>query len=157
MQLIKHLLVGLLLTSITAFASAEERKLVYDLKLGNAERIVGYLFDDIKYNAAYYAEHGIEFKAAVVISGQAYKFFVEDIERSPYKDDPELPAIQAKFRPILEALVEDYDVEFNMCVVGMERQGLTTDLLYPFVAAEKSQPIYLTDYQTAGYAYLPLH
>jgi intracellular sulfur oxidation DsrE/DsrF family protein len=110
---------------------------------------VGYLFDDIKYNAAYYAEHGIEFRAAVVISGQAYKFFVED--------DPELPAIQAKFRPILEELVEDYGVEFNMCVVGMERQGLSTELLYPFVEAEKSQPIYLTDYQADGYGYLPLH
>ena len=157
MRAMKRLLVGLLLMSVAVLASAEERKLVYDLKLGNAERVVGYLFDDIKYNAAYYAEHGHEFKAAVVISGQAYRFFVEDIANSPYQDDPELPAIQAKFRPILEELVEDYGVEFRMCVVGMERQGLTTDLLYPFVEAEKSQPIYLTDYQADGYGYLPLH
>ena len=84
-------------------------------------------------------------------------FFVEDLENSPHKDDPELPAIQAKFRPILEELVEDYGVEFRMCVVGMERQGLTADLLYSFVEAEKSQPIYLTDYQADGYGYLPLH
>ncbi len=129
MRTMKHLLAGLLLMSVAALASAEERKLVYDLKLGNAERVVGYLFDDIKYNAAYYAEHGHDFRAAVVISGQAYRFFVEDIENSPYKDDPELPAIQAKFRPILEELVADYGVEFRMCVVGMERQGLTADLL----------------------------
>ena len=39
----------------------------------------------------------------------------------------------------------------------MERQGLTADLLYSFVEAEKSQPIYLTDYQADGYGYLPLH
>ncbi len=157
MRVIKHLLVGLLLMSVGALASAEERKLVYDLKLGNADRVVGYLFNDIKYNAAYYTEHGHDFRAAVVISGQAYKFFVEDLENSPYKDDPELPAIQAKFRPILEELVEDYGVEFRMCVVGMERQGLTANLLYSFVEAEKSQPIYLTDYQADGYGYLPLH
>lgn len=157
MQVTKHLLIGLLLTSVAALASAEERKLVYDLKLGDADRLVGYLFDDIKYNAAYYAEHGIDFRAAVVISGQAYKFFVEDLDNSPYKDEPGLAAVQAKFRPILEELVEDYGVEFNMCVVGMERQGLTADLLYSFVEAEKSQPIYLTDYQADGYAYLPLH
>ena len=157
MLTIKRLLAGLLLMSVAVAASAQERKLVYDLKLGNADRVVGYLFDDIKYNAAYYKEHGIEFRAAVVISGQAYKFFVEDIESSPYKNDPELAAIQARFRPILEELVEDYGVEFRMCVVGMERQNLTVDLLYPFVEAEKSQPIYLTDYQTEGYAYLPLH
>lgn len=157
MRVMKRLLVGLLLMSVAALASAEERKLVYDLKLGNAERIVGYLFDDIKYNAAYYTEHGHDFRAAVVISGQAYRFFVEDIDNSPYKDDPELRAIQAKFRPILEELVTDYGVEFRMCVIGMERQGLTADLLYPFVEAEKSQPIYLTDYQADGYGYLPLH
>lgn len=157
MRVIKRLLVGLLLMSVAVLASAEERKIVYDLKLGNADRVVGYLFDDIKYNAEHYAQRGIDLSVAVVISGQAYRFFVEDIENSPYKDDPELPAIQARFRPILEELVRDYGVEFNMCVVGMERQGLSTDLLYSFVEAEKSQPIYLTDYQAEGYAYLPLH
>ena len=157
MRVMTRFLVGLLLMSVAVLASAEERKLVYDLKLGNAERVVGYLFDDIKYNAAYYTEHGHDFRAAVVISGQAYRFFVEDIENSPYKDDPELRAIQAKFRPILEELVTDYGVEFRMCVIGMERQGLTADLLYSFVEAEKSQPIYLTDYQADGYGYLPLH
>ena len=41
MRVIKHLLVGLLLMSVGVLASAEERKLVYDLKLGNADRVVG--------------------------------------------------------------------------------------------------------------------
>jgi len=156
MRIIKNLLAGLLLLSIAVAASSEERKLVYDLKLGDADEIVFALFDDIKYNTAHYAQRGIDFKAAVVISGQAYKFFVEDIENSPFKDDPELAAIQQRFRPILKELVEDYGVEFNMCVIGMRRRNLTADVLYPFVDATKSQPIYLADYQAAGYAYLPL-
>ena len=157
MRIIKNLLPGLLLMSVAAMASAQERKLVYDLKLGDADQIVSALLNDIKYNAAHYEERGIDFQAAVVISGQAYRFFVEDIENSPFKDDPELPSIQEKFRPILEELVEEYGVEFNMCVVGMQRQNLTADALYPFVDATKSQPIYLADYQAAGYAYLPLY
>ena len=157
MRIIKRLLLSLLLMSVAALASAEERKLVYDLKLGDADQIVFALFDDIKYNAAHYEERSIDFKAAVVISGQAYKFFVEDIENSPFKDDPELPAIQKRFRPILEELVTEYGVEFNMCVIGMQRRNLTADVLYPFVEAEKSQPIYLADYQAEGYAYLPLN
>jgi len=157
MRLIKRLLPGLLLMSMAVLASAEERKLVYDLKLGDADQVASALFEDIKYNAAYYAERGIDFRAAVVISGQAYKFFVEDIASSPFKDDPELPAIQQRFRPILEELVEDYGVEFNMCIVGMQRRNLTADVLYPFVDATKSQPIYLADYQADGYGYLPLN
>jgi len=156
MQVFKRLTLGLVLLIAALNAAAEERKLVYDLKSGDADEIVFALFDDIKRNTAHYAERGIEFKAAVVISGQAYKFFVADIANSPFKDDPELPAIQAKFRPILEELVADYGVEFNMCIVGMQRRKLTADLLYPFIDATKSQPVYLADYQADGYAYLPL-
>ena len=156
MQVFKRLTLGLLLMIAALNATAEERKLVYDLKSGDADEIVFALFDDIKRNTEHYAQRGIAFKAAVVISGQAYKFFVADIANSPFKDDPELPAIQAKFRPILEELVADYGVEFNMCIVGMQRRNLTADVLYPFVDATKSQPIYLADYQADGYAYLPL-
>ena len=156
MQLFKRVTLGLVLMSVAALATAEERKIVYDLKTGDPDEIVFALFDDIKRNAAHYAERGIDFKAAVVISGQAYKFFVEDIAHSPFEDDAELPAIQAKFRPILEELVNNYGVEFNMCIVGMQRRNLTADVLYPFVDATKSQPVYLADYQADGYAYLPL-
>ena len=156
MQTLKRLTLAILLMSVAALASGQERKLVYDLKLGDADDVVFGLFDDIKRNTEHYAERGIEFKAAVVISGQAYKFFVADIANSPFKDDPELPAIQAKFKPILTELVEDYGVEFNMCIVGMQRRGLTADVLYPFVDATKSQPIYLADYQAEGYGYIPL-
>lgn len=93
----------------------------------------------------------------VVISGDAYKYFVEDLENSPYKDDKDLVEIQKRFRPLLLELNDEYDVIFEMCKAGMKSRDIKAESLYPFVNSDKVQPIYMIDWQNAGYAYMPMN
>jgi intracellular sulfur oxidation DsrE/DsrF family protein len=137
-------------------AQADERKVIIDLRSDSTSRIEARLIGDLKDMRAHYAAEGHEFKAVVVISGRAYKFFVEDLEASPFKDEEGLPEINEGLVPLMQELVDDYGVDFQMCTVGMRDRGIKKDALYPFVNAEKSQPILMVDYQNAGYAYLPI-
>ena len=98
----------------------------------------------------------IEFKAVVVISGKSYKYFVEDLENSPYKGDTGLAELQKKFRPAFAELHDRYGVRFDMCAMGMKARGIEAATVYPFVNTDKSKYVYLIDWQNAGYAYIPI-
>jgi len=135
---------------------ADERKVIIDLRSDSTSRIEARLIGDLKDMQAHYEAEGHEFKAVVVISGQAYKFFVENLDASPFKDEEGLSEVNRKFVPLMQELVNDYHVDFQMCTVGMRDRGIEKSSLYPFVNAEKSQPILMVDYQNAGYAYLPI-
>lgn len=153
----RFLLSGLLFLALTGFSYADERKVVYDLRSADAGRIEVRLIGDLKFLSDYYEKQGIEFKAVVVVSGRAYKFFIEDLENSPYKGDAELVEIQERLRPMLQELNDDYGVEFEMCVVGMNDRNIKAESLYSYVRADRLQAVYLIDHQNAGYAYMPLN
>jgi len=157
MSITKLLLSGLLFLVFTGLSTAEERKAVFDLRSGDPERIEARLVNDIKYMVDHYKERNIEFKPVVVISGRSYKYFIEDLEDSPYKDDEELVAEQSKFRGLFKELSDEYGVKFEMCVVGMNDQNIKAESLYSYVKAEKLQAVYLIDWQNAGYAYVPVN
>ncbi len=131
------------------------RKAVFDLRSGDAEKIESRLLNGIKFITAYYKKENTEFKAVVVISGKAYKYFVEDLQNSPYKDDKELVEIQKKLRPLIKELNDDYGVRFDMCGAGMKSRDISAESLYPFIHSDKAQPIYLINWQNEGYAYMP--
>lgn len=147
-------IIATLLLSITA--QADDRKVIIDLRSDSTSRIEARLIGDLKDMKAHYAAEGHDLKAVVVISGQAYKFFVEDLAASPYKDEAGLSETNRAFLPLMQELVSDYNVDFQMCTVGMRDRGIKKDALYSYVNAEKSQPILMVDYQNAGYAYLPI-
>ena len=153
----KSLFLGILILSFCNVSLADERKAVIDLRSADPEKIEVRLLGDLKYLSDYYAEQGHDFKAVVVISGKSYKYFIEDLANSPYKDEKELVAIQNKFRPLIQELNDDYDVRFEMCEVGMKSRNIKAETLYPFLTSDKSQPVLLIDYQSAGYAYLPMN
>ena len=157
MNIARVLLSGLIFFALTGTALAEERKVVFDLRSGDPARIEARLVEDIKYMTNHYRERDIEFKAVVVISGRAYKYFIEDLENSPYKDETELVELQSKFRPIFEELNEDYGVTFEMCEVGMSDRNIEPETLYSYVNSDKLQAVYLVDWQNAGYAYVPVN
>lgn len=157
MKNIKSFLLGILFLSLVSVSFADERKAVIDLRSGDPEKIEVRLLGDLKYLSDYYAKQGHEFKAVVVISGKSYKYFIEDLANSPYKDEKELAAIQKTFRPLMQELHDDYGVRFEMCEVGMKARNIKAESLYPFVHSDKSQPVLLIDWQSAGYAYLPMN
>lgn len=151
------LLVAVLLLGFTGIAQAEDKKAVYDLTSGDAEKIESRLLGGIKRIAVYYKEQGDTFKAVIAISGDSYKYFVEDIASSPFKDDEALILVQKKLAPLLRELAEDYDVRFEMCGAGMKARKIAPESLYSFVNTDKIKPVYMIDWQNKGYAYMPFH
>ncbi len=133
-----------------------ENKVVYDLRTGDEKKISSQI-QSLKAVANHYIEKKSDYKIAVVIGGDAYKFFVDDLQFSPYDKDAKLKAIKPKIGPKLRELAEVYDVNFTMCDVGIEYRAIPEDALYDFVEAKKTRSIYLIEFQNDGYAYIPIH
>ena len=157
MQKNAFLLIAVLLFGFSGITQAEEKKAVYDLTSGDASKIESRLLGGIKRIAEYYKSQGDEFKAVIAISGEAYKYFVEDIANSPFKDDAALIVQQKKLAPLLKELANDYGVRFEMCGAGMTARKIKPESLYDFVNTDKIKPVYMIDWQNQGYAYMPLH
>ena len=153
----KLFLSGMIFLALTGLSAADERKAVFDLRSGDPDKIEVRLVSDIKHIADHYKKRNIEFKAVVVISGRAYKYFIEDLDNSPYKDEEGLVEAQSKLRPIFRELNDDYGVTFEMCEVGMSDRNIKAESLYSYVKSDKLQAIYLIDWQNAGYAYVPVN
>lgn len=149
--------IGLLLLLVTNPSFADEKKAVYDLKTGDIEKFEQRLIGGIKYLANYYKKEGDDFKAVVAISGKSYKFFIEDLANSPFKDDKALVEAQKKLAPLIKDLHENYGVRFDMCGAGMKARNIKAESLYSFVHSDKVNPVYLINWQNKGYAYLPMH
>lgn len=105
----------------------------------------------------YYRSINKSLDVKVVISGNAYKYFIEDLQASPYASDQEAVEIQPYFKLLLKKLHDDYGVNFEMCASGMKMRKIEKDTLYEYVEAEKMKSIYLIDAQNDGYAYMPIH
>jgi len=155
MKMTSGILLALLLSWTTLFAA--EQKAVFDLTSGDAVQIEKHLVNTIEGLARYYRANGIDFSIAVVISGDAYKYFVQDIEHSPYRGDKGLLHTQKTFGPMFEKLQAQYGVEFDMCRAGRRARGIDKDVLYPYVKSELNKSVYLIRWQNMGYAYMPVH
>lgn len=105
----------------------------------------------------YYEEEKIEFQVIVVISGDAYKYFVDNLKKSPYADDKNVSLAQDKFKTPLFELHNKTGVTFNMCSAGMKARNIKKDTLYQYVHADVMKSVYLIEAQNNGYAYMPIH
>ena len=139
----------------TLFAS--EQKVVYDVTTGDAAQLEKALVGSIESITTYYKKNHIEYKIAIVISGKAYKYFVQDLDNSPFKGKLKVQRAQKKLAPLLTELHSKYGVSFKMCSAGMKARKIDKKVLYKFVDADKTKSVYLIEYQNAGYAYLPVH
>lgn len=155
MKLIKMIFLGLVFSFTALFAV--EQKVVFDLTSGDEVAIEKYLVQNIEGLARYYKANNIDFKAVVVISGNAYKYFVQDIKNSPFRDEEGLTQTQKKMAPLLEKLHSEHNVKFNMCKVGMEARNIDKKVLYNYVESDLTKSVYLIKWQNDGYAYLPIH
>jgi intracellular sulfur oxidation DsrE/DsrF family protein len=134
--------------------SQEEEKVVIDFRTGDINRFELYLLKGVANNIQHYRERLNELKVVVVVHGNGYKFFIKNLERSPYKDDRELKKRQEEFRERLENLVKFYGVKFEICEAGLKARGIPVDNLYPFVKPVYSALKGIVHWQNKGYAYM---
>ena len=119
--MIKVMVLGLLL-SIGSLIAAEQ-KVVFDVTTGDSAKIEKGLIGTISGLVKYYDTNKIDYKIVVVISGKAYKYFVNDLNNSPYKGKLKVARAQKNLAPQLQKLY-DQGVEFDMCQAGMKAHGI---------------------------------
>lgn len=136
---------------------AQSQKVVYDLTTGDAQKIEKYLINSIDAMSKYYKKENKELKIIVVISGDAYKYFVNDLKASPYAADKDALGAKEKFSHRLQNLNDTHGVTFNMCSSGMKANKIEKSTLYKYVHADAMKSIYLIEAQNDGYAYMPIH
>ena len=136
---------------------ADTLKVVYDLSTGDSRKIETHLINSIGAVSRYYAAEKKKLEVKVVISGDAYKYFIDELKASPYASDKDVKDIQAYFKIRLKDLHDVYGVTFQMCSSGMKMKNIEKQTLYKFVEAEKMKSVYLIDAQNDGYAYMPIH
>lgn len=148
----------LLLLAFFSFLNAEEgiKKVVFDLTTGDIKVFEKKILSGIAHQKSYYEGKMEELQVAVVIHGDAYKFFVKDVNNSPFKDDKALTKESTQLATRLSSLVDTYNVEFLMCNAGMKSKKITKEDLYSFVQIVPNSTIGLIDKQNEGYAYIPI-
>lgn len=133
---------------------ADEAKAVYDVTSAESATIEKEMIKSIQNVSHYYKGKNKKLKTIVVISGDAYKYFIKDLSNSPYSQDKNALESQPKFLSAFKELHETYQVTFKMCSAGMKARGIKLETLYPFVHADAIKNVYLIDAQNDGYAYI---
>jgi len=151
----KFLLYICLLMGFT-HASDNVKNVVYDLTTGDIKVFERKVLSAIANTKSYYEANLEELQASVVIHGGSYKFFIEDLSSSPFKDDTELQKAHQELGKRLASMADIYDVEFLMCRVGMEKNKIDKNTLYKFVKLVPNSTIGLIDKQNEGFAYIPI-
>ncbi|MFN3977164.1 MAG: DsrE family protein [Sulfurihydrogenibium azorense] len=140
------------------FSFAQDNpKAVINLTTGDLNRFKMYLLSGVANSAEYYKNNLKDLKVVVIIHGDAYKFFIKDLQNSPYKDDKTLIEAQKELQAKLEYLHKNYGARFQMCEQGMKGKKIDPKTLYPFVELIENAFIGLVNWQNEGYAYIPLH
>lgn len=145
----------LLLITFSTLYSADI-PIVVDLTTSKLSTIEKRLLKGIPHTANYYSAQGQSIDIVVVIHGGAYKFFVNTLSDSPYKNDQELKQNQAALKKKLDMFIKKYPVRFEVCSQGMKRNNIQKESLYDFVHPIPSAMIGLTGLQKKGYVYLPI-
>ena len=139
-----------------AATPAAPAKVVVDLTTGDLPKLKARLLEALPKLKAHYAAQGKALDAVVVVHGEAYRFFLKDLEGTPYASEAGLREAQADLHKRIDALRAE-GVRFEVCSVGMGRLGLKPEQLQPGVGVAASAVIALIDWQNAGYAYVPVH
>ena len=137
-------------------ASEESKSVVFDLTTGSVEQFEKSVLKGIVYHKSIYESRLQELHVAVVIHGDAYKFFIKNPAKSPFQKEKMLNSVHTAFAKRLASLAKIYDVAFLMCDAGRNRLRIDPKNLYPFVKLISTSTVGLIDKQHAGYAYVPI-
>lgn len=148
----------LLILTLSMLLNAEEglKKVVFDLTIGDQKEFEQKVLIGIVKSKDYYQSNMQELDVAVVIHGDAYKFFIKDLSNSPYKNDTELRSVRESFEKRLKSSVDNYHVKFYICQAGMNHLKIAKENIYDFVTPVATSTIGLIDQQNEGYAYIPI-
>ena len=148
----------LIILAFIGLLNAQEgvKKVVFDLTTGDVKTFEKKLLSGIAHQKSHYESKFEELEVAVVIHGDAYKFFINDLPASPYKDDKKLVAAYADLSKRISSMSEIYNVEFLICAVGMKNRKIDKSTLYDFVQVVATSTVGLIDKQNDGFAYIPI-
>ena len=149
----------LLILALSGMLFAEEgiKQVVFDLKTGDVVTFEKKVLKGIAFEKSYYEGKLEKLDVAVVIHGDAYKFFVKDLKNSPYKNDVNLAKIHDEFSKRIAAMADTYEVEFLMCEATMRALKIDKSNVYDYVKLTPNSTIGLIDKQNEHYAYIPIH
>ncbi len=139
------------------FAEEGVKQVVFDLKTGDIATFEKKVLQGIAYHKAHYEGKLEKLDVAVVIHGDAYKFFIKDLKHSPYKNDTALAKIHDDLSKRIAAMANTYEVEFLMCEATMRTLKIDQSNVYDFVKMTPNSTIGLIDKQNEHFAYLPIH
>ena len=153
----KKIMIFLAFTTVFMYATDQNiHKAVFDLTSGNAKILKNKVVWNIRMISDKMKDQNKTLKSIIVISGDAYKFFIKDLKNSPYNTE-DVIAAQQKLEPILSDLQKNYDVKFHMCATGMKKRHINAATLYPYVEHKNNKVHYLIEAQNNGFAYIPFH
>jgi uncharacterized protein len=147
----------ILVLSGILFAEEGVKQVVFDLKTGDVVTFEKKVLKGIAFEKSYYEGKLEKLDVAVVIHGDAYKFFVKDLKNSPYKNDVNLAKIHDEFSKRIAAMADTYEVEFLMCEATMRALKIDKSNVYDYVKLTPNSTIGLIDKQNEHYAYIPIH
>ena len=146
----------ILILSMCLYAEEGLKKVVFDLTIGDVKNFERNVLSGIVKNKDHYQSNMQELDVAVVIHGDAYKFFIKDLSNSPYKNETKLISARESFEKRLKSAVDNYHVRFYICQAGMNHLKISKDNIYDFVIPVATSTIGLIDRQNEGYAYIPI-
>lgn len=148
----------LILALLFGLAQAEDEsaKVVFDLTTKDLAKFERAILKGIVFNKQLYANQLKELDVAVVIHGGAYRFFVQNLDSTIFKDDKKLQKSYKELKQRIATMADTYDVEFLMCGAAMKRNKLTKQDIVPFVTIIPNSTIGLIKKQNNGYAYIPV-
>ncbi|MCD6258200.1 MAG: DsrE family protein [Helicobacteraceae bacterium] len=144
-----------LLCAAQLFAS-DVQKVIYDLSTSELETIENRFIKGIVANKNHYENQLQELDVRVIIHGGAYKFFVNDLSKTVFKEDKEAQKINNELKARLKSLATTYGVKFQMCQVGANSKKLTREDIASYVEMAPNTTIALINAQNDGYAYVPV-
>ena len=129
---------------------------VYDLSTKNVNKIKYTLFGSITGSSEYFSEDLVDLKAAVVIHGGSYRYFLKDPYKSKFNGDSDLISNIDEIKKIVKTLHETYNVKFYICGAGLKKHNISKNDIYDFIEVLPNSTIALIELQNKGYAYIPI-
>lgn len=150
----KKILLALLALCVIASADEGVVKVVYNLTTGSVKDFKQKILKGIALNKAYYESNLKELEVAVVIHGEAYKFFLKDLKGTGYENDTALVLEFPELKKRIASLADTYNVSFSVCGVGLKSRKISPNNVVDFVKVIQNASIGLIDKQNEGFAYL---
>ncbi|MDP3301330.1 MAG: DsrE family protein [Sulfuricurvum sp.] len=145
----------ILILAVSLHAEEIVHKVVFDLTTGDSKTFEKIILSGIPVQKTHFENKMEELEVAVVIHGEAYRFFVKNLTNTPYKKDTTLSKLQETFLKRLTGSVNTYKVSYFMCESGMKRNKIVKENVYDFVTLVPTSTIGLIEKQNEGYAYIP--